>query len=110
MTGALEAANSPAKVRAALEMIRGQLLRTRAIATAAAGHKLTGDLVGQLGPDEKTFLDPSSPYYNGATQEELKAPALDDLKAGQAYIAAHPNERDGVIQHFRSQGLKVDGL
>ena len=87
LTAALDPANSPEKVQAALETIRSQLLRTRAIATAAAGHKLTGDLVGQLGPDEKTFLDPSSPYYNGATQEE---PSVDAPQAAIDHLRGNP--------------------
>ena len=120
LTAALDPANSPEKVQAALETIKGQLLRTRAIATAAAGHKLTGDLVGQLGPDEKTFLDPSSPYYNGATQEappKGEAPAqsgegpkpLPDATAQaiKQKLASSPGERDALLKHFQDLGYDV---
>ena len=75
LTGALDAANSPEKIRTALEAVQKQLLRARAIATASAGHPLSSDLGDALGSDKDVFLNPNNPYYNGATV--VKEPSQD---------------------------------
>lgn len=66
LTAALDPANSPEKVKAALQEIQNKFLDAQATSEMAVGHKLTGDLVGHGNRD---LLDPKNPYYNGATED-----------------------------------------
>ncbi len=76
LTAALDPANSPEQVRQALTDLRNKFLDARATAEAAAGHKLTGPLVGHGSRD---LLDPKNPYYNGATEEVTRITSPEDI-------------------------------
>ena len=73
LTGALTGTNSEAQVRAALEDIQKKFLDAHATNEMAAGHHLTGNLVGH---GQQDLLSPTlsngqkNPFYNGATQDE----------------------------------------
>jgi hypothetical protein len=86
-TGGLDAVNTEAGLQQALQNIKTKFLDAHATAEMAAGHKLTGELVGHGNRD---LLDKNNPYYNGATEE---APAtisgpedIAKLPTGTAFI------------------------
>ena len=66
-TGGLDPASSREQILQTLQTMKNRILDARATSELAAGHKLTGDLIGHGNRD---LLDPKSPYYNGATEEE----------------------------------------
>jgi hypothetical protein len=47
--------------------MKDKILDARATAEMAAGHHLSGELVGHGNRD---LIDPKNPYYNGATEDE----------------------------------------
>jgi hypothetical protein len=67
LTAALDPANSQDQVIKALTDMKDKILDARATAEMAAGHHLSGELVGHGNRD---LIDPKNPYYNGATEDE----------------------------------------
>ena len=70
LTAALDAANSKEQVVQALTDMKNKVLDARATAELAAGHHLTGELVGHGNRD---LIDPKNPYYNGGSEDEKAA-------------------------------------
>ena len=77
LTAAFDPANSPDKIEAALNQFRDKILDARAVSEAAAGHNLSGDLVGRQ--SARDFLDPENPYYTGAKEETPTVSSPDDI-------------------------------
>jgi hypothetical protein len=106
-TAGLDAANSPQGLQSALQDIKNKFLDAQATSEMAVGHKLTGDLVGRGNRD---LLNPSNPYYNGATEESLRTPTESEMAQTKAYLAEHPEQRGPLLEHMRSQGVSTEGL
>ena len=79
-TGALDPASSQDQVMQALQTMKNKILDARATSELAAGHRLTGDLVGHGNRD---LLDKTNPYYNGGS--EAASPATSGGGGGKTY-------------------------
>jgi len=90
-TGGLDAASSPEQILSTLQTMKSRILDARATAELAAGHKLTGNLVGHGNRD---LLDPKNPYYNGATEEAAAPGAAPSRGGGPHYVWS----KDGGLQ------------
>ena len=66
LTAALDASNSKEQVVQALTDMKNKVLDARATAELAAGHRLTGELVGHGNRD---LLDTKNPYYAGGSED-----------------------------------------
>jgi hypothetical protein len=106
-TAGLNPNNTPKGLEDALNDIKNKFLDAQATAEMTVGHKLTGELVGHGNRD---LLNPSSPYYNGATEEAGGGEPLtdDERKQAQSMIAQYG--RDSVIQHLKSKNKDTTGL
>ena len=85
-TAGLDPAASPEEFNSALTNLKNRYLDAHATAEMSVGHKLTGDLVGHGNRD---LLDPKSPYYNGATEEQATTDfsKMSTVDADKAYEA-----------------------
>jgi hypothetical protein len=106
-TAGLNAANSPEGLQSALQDIKNKFLDAQATAEMTVGHKLTGDLVGHGNRD---LLNPSSPYYNGATEEAGGGKPLNEEDRAQAQALIKQDGRDAVIRHLKDNGYDTTGL
>jgi hypothetical protein len=83
-SGGLDAANSSDQIIQTLQTMKNKILDARATSEAAAGHHLTGELAGRA--NVRDLLNPSNPYYNGATEDKPAQGGGQQGGAGPRYI------------------------
>ena len=111
-SGGLNAAASQGDFARTLADLKNKFLDAQATNELAAGHKLTGNLVGHGNGDLLQATLPNgqpNPYYNGGSEEgnPLVGPELDQVKQA---LAEHPDKRELILDGVRKNGYNPRGL